>query len=301
MRRTSSGSRPQRARDVVENRLDHHHGLRSAEAAERGVRHGVGLAAMRGDLDVFQVVGVVDVKHGAIIDRAGKIGRIAAARGQHHATAPASAPLIEAHLVVGDEVMPLAGHQHVGVAVEAQLDRACRSCAPARPRRRRSARPGFPCRRSRRPCAGIAPRCDWRGLARACATMLCTSVGCCVELWTSMPPSSCGMADRDLSFQVEMILAADDDGGASDAAQRRAELRARIAAPHGLTGQHIALGGQRGADVEQRGERRHVELRAAGRLARGAHRVGGDGEQRLPGILHQSCSAKIGSSWTAPP
>ena len=48
-------------RDVVHHRLDHHHALRPAEAAKRGVGDGMRLAAVRDDLDVLQEIGVVDV------------------------------------------------------------------------------------------------------------------------------------------------------------------------------------------------------------------------------------------------
>ena len=41
-------------------------------------------AAMRGDFDVFQKIGIIDVKHGAIVHRTGEVGRVPAARSQHH-------------------------------------------------------------------------------------------------------------------------------------------------------------------------------------------------------------------------
>ena len=70
-----------------------------------------------------QVIGVVGVEHGAVVDRARQIGRIAAARGQH-ARARGCVPfVVEADLVVGAEIVPLAGHDHVVVAVEPQLAR----------------------------------------------------------------------------------------------------------------------------------------------------------------------------------
>jgi hypothetical protein len=65
---------PERTGDVVHHGLDHHHALRTAEAAERRVRHGVGLASMGNDLDVFKIVGVIDVEHRAIVHRSGQVG-----------------------------------------------------------------------------------------------------------------------------------------------------------------------------------------------------------------------------------
>ena len=78
--RTSSGSQPQRARDVVDDRLDREHALRSAEAAKRRVGHRVRLAAVRMDRDVRAASSVVDVEHGAIVDRPREVGRETAAR-----------------------------------------------------------------------------------------------------------------------------------------------------------------------------------------------------------------------------
>ena len=70
----------ERARDLVDDVLDREHALRPAEAAERGVRHRVGLAAVAVQRDVGQPVRVVGVEHRAVVDRAGQVGREAAAR-----------------------------------------------------------------------------------------------------------------------------------------------------------------------------------------------------------------------------
>ena len=117
---------PERPRDVVEHPLDRDHALRSAEAAKGGVRDRVGLHAPGDDAGGRQIIGVVGMEHGAIVDRAGKIGGIAAARGQRDIERGEPALVIEAHLVVGAEIVPLAGETHVVVAVEAE------SCTAAR-------------------------------------------------------------------------------------------------------------------------------------------------------------------------
>ena len=59
----------------------------------------------------------------AVIDRTGEIGRVAAARGQHEKERGDAARSVEADLVVGDEIVALARHQHVEIAIGAQLDR----------------------------------------------------------------------------------------------------------------------------------------------------------------------------------
>ena len=82
---------------------------------------------------------------------------IAAAGQESHVDARASVPSrVEAGVVVDAEIVALAGHDHVVVAVEPASWPAGRSCA--RPARRAPpiASPGSPCRRSRRPCGGTS-------------------------------------------------------------------------------------------------------------------------------------------------
>ena len=76
------------------------------------------------DLQVRKVVAVVDMQHRAVVDRAGVVGAVAAARGQHHVQAQDAPAVIEAAVVVDAEVVALAGDDHVVVAIGAQLDRA---------------------------------------------------------------------------------------------------------------------------------------------------------------------------------
>ncbi len=81
---------------------------------------------MRLDVHVLEEIRVVAVEHRAIVDRTRQIGRDAAARGEHEVD-PLDAPtIVKADVVVDDEVMALARHYHVVVAVEPQFARpAC--------------------------------------------------------------------------------------------------------------------------------------------------------------------------------
>ena len=79
------------------------------------------LAAMRNDAYVFEVISIVAVKHRAIIYRARQIGRHTAARREHELDTLDPASSVETDVVINDEVMPLARHDHVVIAVEAQL------------------------------------------------------------------------------------------------------------------------------------------------------------------------------------
>ena len=60
----------QRPGNVAQNCLDHDHPLRAAKAPKRRMALGVGLAAVRRNVDIAQVVSVVDVEHGAVGHRA---------------------------------------------------------------------------------------------------------------------------------------------------------------------------------------------------------------------------------------
>ncbi len=64
--------------DPVHHGLDRQHALRAAEAAKRGVGHGVGLQPARRHPDVRHPIGVVGVEHRAVDDTAGQVRRAAA-------------------------------------------------------------------------------------------------------------------------------------------------------------------------------------------------------------------------------
>ena len=113
----------ERPGDLVDHALRHHHSLRAAEAAERGVRHRVGLHPPGGDRRRRQVIGIVGVEHRAIVDRGGQVRRIAAARRHLGLEREDDAVRVEADRVVRDEIVALAGEAHVVVAVEADLAR----------------------------------------------------------------------------------------------------------------------------------------------------------------------------------
>jgi hypothetical protein len=68
----------------------------------------------------------------------------------------------------------------------------------------------------------------------------------------------------------------------------RGQLRLRVAAPHALAGQHETLRGERGSDIEQRRQRRDLELRRSAALRAARIEIGGHGKNRLAGILHQA-------------
>ena len=221
---------PQRARDVIDDALDDHHALRPAEAAERRVRHRVRLAAMRSHIDVFEEVGVVDVTQRAIVDRAGQIRRIAAARGQHELQREDSSVVVEADFVVGEKIMALAGDEHVGVAIEAQLDRPLRLVREHRRRGGNQRGLAFLAAEAAAHATtlhGDVVRATCRAHARRCAALPSDAASSC---GSACAPSSCGMRDRDLTFEIEMILSADDHRAAAGGCGAAARVSLRLAA-----------------------------------------------------------------------
>ena len=166
--------------DDVDHALDRHHALRAAEAAERGIRHGIGLDAARIDFELGQEIGVVGVEHGAIDDADAEIGGASAARVEIEIDGADAAVGFVADRIIDCEIVPLAGHDHVGVAVEPEL------AGPAGYARRQG-RNHRPLRRLRFLAAETAAHAahlavtNRSGTPRTRATMCCTSLGCWVE------------------------------------------------------------------------------------------------------------------------
>ena len=69
---------PESARDAIDDFLDHQHSLRPAETAKGGVRGEIGFGDAPAEFDVRNVVGVVEMEHGAIGHRTREIERPAA-------------------------------------------------------------------------------------------------------------------------------------------------------------------------------------------------------------------------------
>ncbi len=113
----------QRSGDVTQNHFGHHHALRPAEAAKRGVALLVCFAAVRVDRHMLQKIRVVGVEDGAVGHRAAEVGAEAAVHQLGHLQAQNPAAVVKAHVVVVAKGMALAGHHEVVVAVQPQLDR----------------------------------------------------------------------------------------------------------------------------------------------------------------------------------
>ena len=111
--------------EMIGDRVDHpfhgDHALGTAKTAECRVGDRMGLAAVRGDRGVAQEIAVVRMEHGPVADRRRQVRRHAAARRVDVLDAFDAAVIVEADIVVDAEVVALAGHDHVVVAVEPDL------------------------------------------------------------------------------------------------------------------------------------------------------------------------------------
>ena len=114
---------PEQRRAPAQDVLDHEHPLRSAEAAERGLRGLVGAGDAAVEPDVRDPVGVVDVAQRARQHRLAEVEAPAAVGGERGLERLQPAVVVEADPPLGVEAVPLAGHRHVVGAAEPQPDR----------------------------------------------------------------------------------------------------------------------------------------------------------------------------------
>ena len=219
----------ERARHLVDHQLDGKHALRTAEAAERRVGHGVGLAAEAVQRDVRQPVRVVAVEDRAIVDRAGEIGGKAAARGEREIEAEDAPVVIEADVVDIGERVALAGGAHVVVAIEAQLGRAARLARDDR----RDARVERHLRFLAAEAAAHSPALDDDVVRRDAQRVRDHVLHFARMLRRRVDLHAAALArhrQRDLPFEIEVILAAGSSRcRAADAARAPAPPRRRRA------------------------------------------------------------------------
>ena len=261
---------PERPRDLVDRALGDHHALRSAEAAEGRVGDRVGLHALGRDGRGRQVVGVVGVEHRAVVDRARDVGRIAAAR-RHDGFERADAALrVEPDLVVGEEIVPLAGQAHVVVAIEPDL---ARPPGDARGERRN----GGPLRGLRLLAAeraAHAAHLDGDRRVRHVQHLGDQVLAFARMLRRDMHQHVAVLArngERHLAFEIEVFLAADAQLSL-DAPRARLERGGAVVLAERVVGQDVDVGRERIVDRDARRADGGLDLakpRGAARLAAG--------------------------------
>ena len=104
------------AGDIVHRPLNDHHALGATEASEGGIGNRMGFTTVTNDPCLPQAVGVVGMKHGAVDDGIGQVGRKATASGHHDVGTPQHAFVIEANVIGVEKVVSLARLYHVVVA-----------------------------------------------------------------------------------------------------------------------------------------------------------------------------------------
>ncbi len=229
----------QLTRDAVEHHFHHQRALRAAEAAKRGVRLRVGLAAQRDDIDVGQVVRVVEVADGARRDGTRQIRRIARAQRDFDARAENAAAVVEARFVFVDRVVALAGDHEIVVAIGAQFDRPAQQFR----RQRRDAREQRRLRFLAAKAAAHPPAFAHDVMRRPVEHMRDDLLHFARMLRRTVDEHAVHFLRHgvgDLAFEIELFLAADFER-AADLMRRGGDLRVGVAALQMQRRQHELL------------------------------------------------------------
>ena len=187
------------------------------------------------------------MEHRAVDDAGRQIGRAAATRVERDVIGADAALVVVADAPIGAEIVALAGQREIVVAVEPHLAGPAGTSAPsaaiaAQAQAWLSLPPKPP------PMRRVSTVTKASGMPRMRPTMCWTSVGSCVEAWTVISRPSPGIGERDLAFEIEMLLAA--DGELAFEPMRRGGQRGRdVAAAKIVVGQHARAGLQRVLDA----------------------------------------------------
>ena len=280
--------------DLLHDPLGGDQALRAAEAAEGGVGNRVGLHRLGDEPYRRVVIGVVGVEERAVGDRAGEVGGEAAARGEGAVDREDAAVVVEADLVVVEEVVALAGRDHVVVAVGAELHRPVPLLGGDRGDRGEEVRLGLLAAEA----AAHAPDDDRHRVRRHAEDVgdhvlhLGRVLGRGIDRDVVV---LAGDREGDHALEVEVVLAA-DALHALQPVRRGRHRRGDVAALElqGL-GDEGVVGGDRLGDVGDVRQRPVLDLRALRRAAGGVAGLGDHGEERLAVELDLA-SAKTGSS-----
>ena len=276
----------EREGNLLDDALGPQHALRSAKAAKRGVGHGVGLQRQRAKPHGWIKIAIVGVKQRTVGDWPRKIGGKSATRGVGHVDSMNNAMRVKSGFVIDDEVVPLAGDQHVIVTVGPQFRSAAQTPGGQRRNRRELVGLGFLSAKA----AAHAPHLDRHRVRRHAqhkrhhmlhfARMLRRRIDRDLVLLA-------GDGEGDLRFEIKMILAADFH------AAFEAQRRAREAGGGVAARQRQRIGDQRAAgprcgNVENERQLVIADLRQRGGAAGGVSGQRRYRENRLAGIMHHA-------------
>ncbi len=211
------------------------------------------------------------------------VGDIPGPRGQGHVEAGDTAALVEADGPFRQEVVTLAGDDHVVVAVEAELDRTAGLVRTQRGYRRDDGSLAFLAAEA----AAHAPHFD-RDVAgseaqdaRHPVLHLGRVLGRAVDQHVAVFP---GHREGNLPFEIEMVLAADFEFP-GQAVRRLGNGPGGVAALHDLRLGDVALGSKRVSDRQYRRLFGDVEGDQCGGVARGGKAVGDDASDGVADIF----------------
>ena len=283
----------QMAGDLIHHMLDPHHALRTAETPESGVGDRVRLAAMGNDPHMVQVIRIVGMEHRAVGNRPRQVRRISAADRLHERNPLDTAVLVKPDIVVDPAMMPLAGQDHVVVAVQPVLHRPPGALRQQRRRHRDQRRLRLLAAKP----AAHAPRLAHHRMIGQFQRPSDEVLHLGRVLRGAVHQHVAILAgDRhgDLPFEIEMLLPADIDA-ARKPQRRRRQRGIGIASLHHLGWQHEALRRQRLVNGQDRLQDLVFDHCLQGRFPGQGHAACGNREHRLAVILHQP----VGKNWVA--
>ena len=220
------------ARQPFDHGLDREHALGAAEAAKRGVGDGIGLAGIAAKHHVRQVIAVVGVAEGPVQDGGREIRHMAGAGRERHIEAEDPAVVVEADVIVDREVVALAGDNHVVVTRQAKLDRPIRG--PSQQSGDRGDDRCLTFLAAERPAEPAHFRGDLGERQAEHVGNAVLDLGRVLARGVHQHVAIlAGHRERDLAFQVEMVLGAARDR-ALQAMRRGGQRRRRVAAAHHL-------------------------------------------------------------------
>ncbi len=233
---------------------------------------------MRDDLDIFQEIAVVGVEHGAVIDRKRQVGRTTTPRRQIQLQRTDPSCLIEGHIIVGFEIVALAGQHHVVVAIGAELGRPIGLSSDKRTGGGKQRGLGFLAAES----AAHAPNFDGN-ISAAAAKQVRHEVLNLRRMLGRTQDMHCALLARrrhgDLAFEVKVLLAAHLNRALKTI--WRAHKRSHIPASHDLSRFQGGIGRACSGNGQDGWQRFVLDLAKPCRHARRLDRCGGNQKQRL--------------------
>ena len=271
------------AGDMLNDRFDGEHALRSTESTECRIGHRVGSAGIAARGDVLQEVAIVDMAHGAGENRRTQIGDIACPQGDRDVDTLDPASGIESCCVAEETVMAFACDDHVGIPSEPELCRPSSPCGHERGDRSDDRSLALLAAEA----AAHPPHLDRDGRNREAENRrdgvldFRWMLGGTEDFKVTVVAGHC---KGNVAFEIEVILAAATNL-AADPVARFGNGSVGISALHGLWRRRVGLVPESLIDGEESGPFRPGDVDKTGRLEGLVKGRGGNRRDRRSGIV----------------